>query len=103
MGVAAQSRQNSFSSNSQVSSRPSGENTVGKRILGANGDLNVQECKNSGEEQLIAFWEATIENVGMGTDKTPRTVTFELSQAQSVASSLTPTSPPLVSSDCVSR
>ena len=31
---------------------------------------------NSGEEQLIAFKEATIENVGMGTDKNPRTVTF---------------------------
>ena len=58
---------------------------------------------NSGEEQLIAFGEATIENVGMGTDKNPRTVTFELSQAQSGASSSTPTSPTLVSSDCVSR
>ena len=58
---------------------------------------------NSGEEQLITFGEATIENVGMGTDKNPRTWTFELSQAQSGASSSTPTSPPLVSSDCVSR
>ena len=58
---------------------------------------------NSGEEQLTAFGEATIENVGMGTDKNPTTVTFELSQAQSGASSSTPTSPPLVSSDCVSR
>ena len=58
---------------------------------------------NSGEEQLIAFWEAEIKNIGMGTDKNPRTVTFELSQAQSGASSSTPTSPPLVSSDCVSR
>ena len=38
---------------------------------------------NSGEEQLIAFQEATIENVGMGTDKNPRTVRFELLQAQS--------------------
>ena len=103
MGVTALSRQNSFSPNSQVSLRPNGENTVGKRILDANGDLNTQNCMNSGEEQLIAFGEATIENVGMGTDTNPRTVTFELSQAQSGASSLTPTSPPLVSSDCVSR
>ena len=99
MGVPALSRQNSFSENSQVSSGPNGENTVGKRILDANGDQNTQNCMNSGEEQLIAFWEATIENVGMGTDKTPRTVTFELSQAQSGASSSTPTSP----SDCLSR
>ena len=93
MGVAALSRQNSFSPNSQVSMGPSGENTVGKRI--ANGDQN--------EEQLIAFGEATIENVGMGTDKNPRTVTFELSQAQSSASSSIPTSPPLVSSNCQSK
>ena len=42
---------------------------------------------NSGEEQLIAFGEATVENIGMGTDKNPTTVTFELSQAQSGASS----------------
>ena len=81
MGVAALSRQNSFSPNAQVSSGPNGENTVGKRILDANGDQNVQNCTNSGEEQLIAFGEATIENVGMRTNKNPRTVTFELSQA----------------------
>ena len=103
MGVVALSRQNSSSPNSQVSLGPNGENTVGKRILDANGNQNTQNCMNSGEEQLIAFGEATIENVGMGTDKNPRTVTFELSQAQSGASSSTPTSPPLVSSDCVSR
>ena len=103
MGVTALNRQNSFFPNSQFSSGPNGKNTVGKRILHANGDLNTQNCMNSGEEQLIAFGEATIENVGMGTDKNPRTVTFELSQAQSGASSSTPTSPPLVSSDCVSR
>ena len=75
---------------------PNGENTVGKRILDANGDQNAQNCEDSGEEQLIAFGEATIENVG-------RTVTFELSQAQSGASSTAPTSPLLVSSDCLSR
>ena len=95
MGVAALSRQNSFSPNAQMSVGPNGENTVlqGKRILGANGD----------QEQLIAFGEATIENVGMGTDKNPRTVTFELSQAQGSASSSIPTSTPLVSSDCLSK
>ena len=93
MGVAALSRQNSFSPNSQVSLGPNGENTVGKRILDTNGDQNAQ---NSGEEELVAFGEATIENVGMGTDKTSRTVTFELSQAQSGTNSLTATSPPLV-------
>ena len=95
MGVAALNRQISFSPNSQVSMGPNGENTVGKRIL----DANV----NSGEEQLIVFGEATIENVGMGTDKNPRTVTFELSQAQGSASSSIPNSPPLVSSDCLSK
>ena len=78
MGVAALSRQNSFSPNSQVSSGPNGENTVEKRILDANRYQNTQNCMNSGEEQLIAFGEATIENVGMGTDKNPKTVTFEL-------------------------
>ena len=82
---------------------PNGANTVEKRILDANGDQNTQNCMNSGEEHLIAFGEATIENIGIGTDKNPRTVIFELSQAQSDASSSTPTSPPLVSSDCVSR
>ena len=74
---------------------PNRENTVEKRILDANGNQNTQNCMNSGEEQLIAFGEATIGNDGMGTDKTPRTVTFELSQAQSGASSSTPTSPHL--------
>ena len=102
IGVAALSRQNSFSSNSQVSLGPNGENTLGKRILDANGDQNAQNCINSDEEQLIASGEATVENVGMGTNKNQRTVTFELSQAQSGASSLTLTSPPLVSSDCLS-
>ena len=94
MGVAALSRQNSFSPSSQVSSGPNGENTVGKRILDANGDKNVQNCTKSGEEQLIAFGEATIENVGMGTDKTPRTVTFELQQTKSGISSSAAIPPP---------
>ena len=75
---------------------------VGKRILDANGDQNAQNCTNSGEEQLIAFGEATIENVGMGTDKNPRTVTFELSQAKSSTSSSAATPPPLMSNDYLS-
>ena len=103
MGVAVLSRQNSFSPNSQISLGPNGENTVGKRILDANGDQNAQNCINSGEEHLTAFGEATIENVSMGTDKNPRTVTFELSQAKSSTSSSTATPPPLVSSDYLSR
>ena len=103
MGVAALGRQNSFSPNSQVSSGPNGENTVEKRILDANGDQNTQNFVNFGEEQLSAFAEATIKNVGMETDKNTRAVTFELSQAQGGASSSTPTSPPFVSSDCLSR
>ena len=69
MGVAALSRQNFYSPNSQVSLGFNGENTVGKRILDAKGDQNAQNCINSGEEQLIAFGEATIENVGMGLTK----------------------------------
>ena len=63
MGVATLSRQNSFSQNSQVSLGPNGENTAGKRILDANRGQNAQICTNSGEEQLIAFGEATIENL----------------------------------------
>ena len=99
----ALSRQNYFSPNSQVSSGPNGENIVGKRIFGANGDQNAQNCTNSGEEQLIVFGVETIENVGMGTDKNSRTVTFDLSQSKSGTSSSAATSPPLVSSDCLSR
>ena len=68
MGLAGLSRQNSFSPNSQVSSGSNGENTVGKGILDANGNQNAQNCENSGEEQLVTFGEATIENVGMETD-----------------------------------
>ena len=80
MGVSALGRQNSFSPSWQVSSGPIGENTVGKRILDANRDQTTQNNVNSGEEQLIAFGEATTENVGMGTEKNSRTVTSELSQ-----------------------
>ena len=69
---------------------PNGENTVGKGILDANGD--AQNCTNSDEEQLIE--KPTIENVGMGTDKNPRTVTFELSQGKDVTSPSAATPPP---------
>ena len=69
MGVCALSRQNSFSPNSHVSLGPIGENAVGKRILDATGNQTTQNSVNSGEEQLIAFGDATIENVGMGTEK----------------------------------
>ena len=103
MVVAALSRQNSFSPNSQFSLGPNGENNIGKRILDANGDQNAQNCTNSGEEQPIVFGEATIENVGMGTEKNSRTVTFYLSQVKSGTSSLAATSPPLILSDCLSR
>ena len=103
MGVSALSRQNSFSPNSQVSSGPIGENTVGKRILDVTGDQTTQNSVNTGEEQLIAFGEATIENVGMGTEKNSRTVTFELSQVPGDRGLSTTSPPPLISSDCVSK
>ena len=103
MGVSALSRQNSFSPSSQVSSGPIGENTVGKRILDANGDQTTQNNVNSGEEQLIAFGEATIENVGIGTEKNSRTVTFELSQVPENRGLSTTSPPPLISSDNISR
>ena len=103
MGVSVLSRQNSFSPNSQVSSGPIGENTVRKRILDANGDQTTQNNVNSGEEQLIAFGEATIENVGMGTEKNSRTVTFELSQVPGNRGLSTTSPPPLISSENISR
>ena len=103
MGVSALSRQNSFSPILQVSSGPIGKNTVGKRILDANGDQTTQNNANSGEEQLIAFGEATTENVGMGTEKNSRTVTFELSQVPENRGLSTTSPPPLISSDNISR
>ena len=96
MGESALSRQNSFSPNSQVSSGPIGEKAVGKRILDATGDQTTQNGINSGEEQLIAFGEATIENVGMGTEKNLRTVTFELSQVPGDRGLSTTSPPPLI-------
>ena len=99
MDVVILSRQNSFSQNCQASTGPNGENTVGN----GNRDQNAQNCTNSGEEQLIAFGEDTIENVGMGNDKNPRTVTFELSQAKNGTSSSAATPPPLVPNGCLSN
>ena len=103
MGVSVLGRQNSFSPSSQISSGPSGENTVGKRILEADGGQTTQNNANSGEEQLIAFGEATVEDVGMGTEKNSRTVTFELSQVPENRGLSTTSPPPLISSDNISR
>ena len=94
MGVSVRERQSSFSPISQISSEPNGEN-VGKRILDIDGSQTKQ---NSGEE-LIAFGEATVEDIGMGPERNPRTVTFELSQR----SEETASPPPLISSDNASK
>ena len=59
----------------------------------------TQNNVNSGEEQLIAFGEATVEDVGMGTEKNSRTVTFELSQVPENRGLSTTSQPPLISSD----
>ena len=98
MCVSVLGRQNSFSPSSQISSRPNGENT-GKRILEADGGQTTQNKVNSGEKQLIAFEEATVEDVGMGTEKNSRTVTFELSQVPENRGLSTTSPPPLISSD----
>ena len=103
MGVSALGRQNSFSPSSQISLGPIGENTVGKRILDADGDLTTQNNVNSGEEQLIACGEATVEDVCMETEKNSRTVTFELSQVPENRGLSTTSPPPLISSDNISR
>ena len=99
MGVSVWERQNSFSPSSQISLGPNGEN-IGKRILEINGgQTNNANNANSGEEQLIAFGEATVEDVCMGTERNSRTVTFELSQRPEDTTS----PPPLISSDNASR
>ena len=67
----------------------------GKRILDIDGSQTKQ---NSGEE-LIAFGEATVEDIGMGPERNPRTVTFELSQR----SEETASPPPLISNDNASK
>ena len=97
-GVSAWERNNSFSPSSQISLGPNGEN-IGKRILEADGSQTSQNNANSGEEQLIAFVEATVEDVGMGTEKNSRKVTFELSQGSEDRGLFTTSPPPLVSSD----
>ena len=102
MGVSVQERQNSFSPSSQISLGPNGGNT-GKRILEADEGQTSQNNANSGEEQLIAFGKATVEDVGMGTEKNSRTVTFELSQVPEDRGLFTTSPPPLISSDNASR
>ena len=103
MGVSMLSRQNSFSPSLQISSGPFGENAVGKRFLDTDGGQTTQNNLNSGEEQLITFGEATVEDVGMGTEKNSRTVTFELSQVPENRGVSTTSPPPLISSDNISR
>ena len=98
VGVSVWERQNSFSPSSQISSGPNGEN-IGKRILEIDEGQTSQNNANSGEEQLIAFGEATVEDVGMGPERNSRTVTFKLSQR----SEDTTSPPPLISSDNASR
>ena len=74
---------------------------MGKRILDIDGgQTNKPNNENSGEEQLIAFGEATVENIGMGPERNSRTVTFELSQRSEETAS---PPPPLISSDNASK
>ena len=103
MGVSVPGRENSFSQSSQISSGPNGENTVGKRILETDGGQTTQDNVNSGEEQLIAFGEATVEDVGRGIEQNSRTVTFELSQVPENRGLSTTFPKPLISSDNISR
>ena len=102
MGVSVWERQNSFSPSSQISSGPNGEN-IGKKILEADGGQTSQNNANSGEEQLITFGEATVEDVGVRTERNSRTVTFELSQVSENRGLATTSPPPLISSDNASR
>ena len=72
----------------------------GKKNFNINeGQTNKTNNENSGEEQLIAFGEATVEDIGMGPERNSRTVTFELSQR----SEETASPPPLISSDNTSK
>ena len=103
MGVSALGRQNSFSPGLQISVGPIGENAVGKRILEADGGQTTQNIANYREEQLIAFGEVTVEDVGVGTERNSRTVTFELSQVPENRGLSTTSPPPLISSDNISR
>ena len=103
MGVSMLGRQNSFYPSSQISLGPNGENTVEKRTLDEEWGQTIQNNVNSGEEQLIAFGEATVEDVHMGTEKNSRTVAFELSQVPENRGLSTTSPPPLISSDNISR
>ena len=94
MGVSMLERQNSFPPSSQISLGPNGKNT-GKRIVEADGGQTTQNNANSGE--------ATVEDVGVGTERNSRTVTFELSQVSENRSLSTTSPPPLISSDNASR
>ena len=73
---------------------------MGKRILDIDEGQTIKTNNvNSGEEQLIAFGEATVEDVDMGPERNSRTVTFELPQR----SEDTASPPPLISSDNASK
>ena len=73
------------------------------RIQEVSGGQTMQNNANSGEEQLIAFGEATVEDVGVETERNSRTVTFELSQVSENRGLATTSPPPLISSDNASR
>ena len=99
MGVSVRERQSSLSPSSQFSSGPNGDN-VGKRALDTDGgQTRKTNNENSGEEQLIAVGEATVEDIGMGPERNSRTVTFELSQRLGDTTS----PPPLISGDNASK
>ena len=91
MGVPAIIRQGSFFQNPSTSFGPNEENNVGKRVLAGSRDQNEN---SDDEQQLIAFGEATIEDVVPGTKRNPRTVTFELSQEGIKSTANSP--PPLI-------
>ena len=69
LGVAALSRQNSFSPNSQVSSGPTGENTVGKKILDVNGEQNAQNCINLVRSNSLHLGKPQLKMLACGLTK----------------------------------
>ena len=91
MGEPSIIRQGSFSQNPSTSFGPNGKNNVRKRVLAGSRDQNEN---SDDEQQLIVFGEATIEDVGPGTQRNPRTVTFELSQEGTESTANSP--PPLI-------
>ena len=64
---------------------------MGKRVLAGSRDQNDN---SDDEQQLIAFGEATIEDLDPGTQRNPRTVTFELSQEGTESKANSP--PPII-------